>query len=437
MKRKKKSHGHYCRICGERKANEKFSGRGHASHICKACHSLPLARRNELENINKIDRIQGNFFLSKENIKRLKKYASDKRYPESSQYAQNALDDFYRRMDEYNGNNVVYNGPTEPVIYSELDATLKTEILSRMEELIAGFIDNMEYIPDEDDMREIFSEISEEFSDEVNYSEPEPFSPADYYGGLDYDFIRQQLEAGATLEEVFADDFADDTEDDFDEGYEEDEEDVETPKKVLTPDETMIAVYNELLDKVINEFREDGFDPPTYLDSLVVAETDRLKIRYLIRDDLPALLSIMKKPEVMYAWEHGFSKSETRKWLNRQLTRYHKDSYGYFAVTLKDSGKLIGQAGLMKTDINGENVVELGYIFDNSVWGHGYCTEAAKACIEMAFDKFGIDKLYCTVRPENEPSIRVAKRLGMVETGEFIKTYDKKEMLHLIYVLNK
>lgn len=33
----KKPHGHYCRICGQRKANEKFSGRGHAAHICKAC----------------------------------------------------------------------------------------------------------------------------------------------------------------------------------------------------------------------------------------------------------------------------------------------------------------------------------------------------------------------------------------------------------------
>lgn len=33
----KKPHGHYCRICGQHKANEKFSGRGHAAHICKAC----------------------------------------------------------------------------------------------------------------------------------------------------------------------------------------------------------------------------------------------------------------------------------------------------------------------------------------------------------------------------------------------------------------
>ncbi|MCL1843690.1 MAG: hypothetical protein FWF79_07745 [Defluviitaleaceae bacterium] len=33
----KKQRGHFCRICHQRKSNEKFSGRGHAAHICKAC----------------------------------------------------------------------------------------------------------------------------------------------------------------------------------------------------------------------------------------------------------------------------------------------------------------------------------------------------------------------------------------------------------------
>jgi len=34
---KKKPTGHFCRICGRRRANEKFGGRGHALHICKDC----------------------------------------------------------------------------------------------------------------------------------------------------------------------------------------------------------------------------------------------------------------------------------------------------------------------------------------------------------------------------------------------------------------
>lgn len=43
----KKPQGHYCKVCGQRKANEKFSGKGHASHICKACAPLSAAEKAE------------------------------------------------------------------------------------------------------------------------------------------------------------------------------------------------------------------------------------------------------------------------------------------------------------------------------------------------------------------------------------------------------
>ena len=39
-----KRHGHYCKVCGEYKANEKFSGKGHAAHICKTCAALALIK---------------------------------------------------------------------------------------------------------------------------------------------------------------------------------------------------------------------------------------------------------------------------------------------------------------------------------------------------------------------------------------------------------
>ena len=47
-----KKHGHYCKVCGEYKANEKFSGKGHAAHICKSCASLPPEKQAE-QNDNK------------------------------------------------------------------------------------------------------------------------------------------------------------------------------------------------------------------------------------------------------------------------------------------------------------------------------------------------------------------------------------------------
>ena len=37
--------GHYCKICGEYKAHEKFSSKGHAAHICKVCSKLSAAEK--------------------------------------------------------------------------------------------------------------------------------------------------------------------------------------------------------------------------------------------------------------------------------------------------------------------------------------------------------------------------------------------------------
>jgi len=166
----------------------------------------------------------------------------------------------------------------------------------------------------------------------------------------------------------------------------------------------------------------------------VKLETERLIIRQFTNTDLPVLYEIMKKPEVMYAWEHGFTLEETQEWLARQQERY-KNGYGFLAVFLKSSGTIIGQAGLTTSEIDGQPVTEIAYIFDNVVWGNGYATEAAKALVRLAFDERGIVRLHCTVRPENVLSIRVAERLGFCRVGEYVKHYNGKEMPHLIYFL--
>ena len=74
----KKPHGHYCRVCGELKANEKFSGRGHAAHICKKCAALPLAERNEELALRRIEGMAFRY-LSEAEIKWLRGKMNDQR----------------------------------------------------------------------------------------------------------------------------------------------------------------------------------------------------------------------------------------------------------------------------------------------------------------------------------------------------------------------
>lgn len=170
---------------------------------------------------------------------------------------------------------------------------------------------------------------------------------------------------------------------------------------------------------------------------ITTLETSRLTLRPFEDGDLSALYEILRKPEVMYAWEHGFSLEETREWLKSQQDRYKKNGLGEWAVFLKATGALIGAAGLLEIELDGKPVMEIGYIFDNSVWGNGYATEAAKAFVDLAFRKLGLEKVYATIRPENLPSIRAAERLGFKHESEYVKVYNGKEMVHWIFMLEK
>jgi len=75
----KKYKGHYCKICGEIKANEQFTGKGHANHICKKCSKKTGAQQTEEIAINRIYKLVGYSNLSKQNREMLEAYLQDKR----------------------------------------------------------------------------------------------------------------------------------------------------------------------------------------------------------------------------------------------------------------------------------------------------------------------------------------------------------------------
>ena len=71
-----KKRGHYCKVCGEYKANEKFSGKGHAAHICKTCAALPPEKQAEEMTLTRLVNLP--WRLSKEQLSWLKKRMKDK-----------------------------------------------------------------------------------------------------------------------------------------------------------------------------------------------------------------------------------------------------------------------------------------------------------------------------------------------------------------------
>jgi RimJ/RimL family protein N-acetyltransferase len=75
----------------------------------------------------------------------------------------------------------------------------------------------------------------------------------------------------------------------------------------------------------------------------------------------------------------------------------------------KDSREIVGQIGLLKENIDGEEVWGIGYILTGAHYGKGYATEGAKDMADYAFHTLKAPKVICDIRPTNLPSIAVAE----------------------------
>jgi len=65
--------GHYCWVCGRTRANEKFSGKGHARHICRDCARLPREDHDRAQALMDIEGLLHQSNISARNIARLKR----------------------------------------------------------------------------------------------------------------------------------------------------------------------------------------------------------------------------------------------------------------------------------------------------------------------------------------------------------------------------
>lgn len=164
-----------------------------------------------------------------------------------------------------------------------------------------------------------------------------------------------------------------------------------------------------------------------------VLETERLLLREMTAADLPALSAILGDAPTMYAYEGAFTEAETREWLEKQLARYRMDGFGLWAAVLKESGEMIGQAGITWQQIEGERVPEIGYLFNRAFWHRGYAAEAAAACKRYAFDTLGFPEVYSIIRDTNIASINVALRNGMLLRKRFVKHYRGVDMPHFAF----
>ncbi len=168
---------------------------------------------------------------------------------------------------------------------------------------------------------------------------------------------------------------------------------------------------------------------------VMILETERLYLRKMDANDFDALCRILQDEETMYAYEGAFTDAEVQQWLDRQLARYAQYDFGLWAVVLKETAEMIGQCGLTVQPWNGEEVLEIGYLFERKYWHHGYATEAAIACKHYAFEVLGADEVCSIIRDTNTASQNVAIRNGMTVKDTWIKHYRGVDMPHYRYAV--
>lgn len=149
-------------------------------------------------------------------------------------------------------------------------------------------------------------------------------------------------------------------------------------------------------------------------------ETDHLILRDMTENDRDALAAILADAETMKYYPRPYDEAGVRRWLDWTFENYRKHGFGLWAVTLKETGEFIGDCGITMQPVHGEWLPEIGYHINRAYWRQGYASEAAAACIALAFERFGFPAVYSYMSAANEPSWRTAMKNGMT----FVEEYD-------------
>lgn len=142
--------------------------------------------------------------------------------------------------------------------------------------------------------------------------------------------------------------------------------------------------------------------------------TDRLIIRRFEQNDWMDLYEYLSDEEVVKFEPYDiYSENQAKE---EAISR--AGSKAFYAVCLRENGKLIGNLYLGKGDFD---TWELGYVFNRKFQGLGYATEGAGALLEYAFTHLGARRIIAMCSPKNENSWKLLERLHMRREGKLLQ----------------
>ena len=153
-------------------------------------------------------------------------------------------------------------------------------------------------------------------------------------------------------------------------------------------------------------------------------ETERLILRTFREEDAADLYEYLKEPMVhCFACMKVASMDEAK----RAALERTKDNEYYFAIVLKETGKVIGEIDAMpETPAPDEKNAILDtfspcWMLHPDYHGKGYAFEAAQAFFDYLFSQKGARRIYAYTEDYNAASQKLCEKLGMRREGLFVE----------------
>ena len=151
---------------------------------------------------------------------------------------------------------------------------------------------------------------------------------------------------------------------------------------------------------------------------------DRLLLRPLTSRDIDALLAYRGREDVCrYVPFEPMTREDITERLTGQWARTELTGEGQ-SLTL---GAEVSQTGELAGDIilfwHSEEHAggEIGYVFNPSLGGRGYATEAVTMMLRLGFEELGMHRIIARIDERNDPSVRLARRVGMRQEARLVE----------------
>lgn len=168
-----------------------------------------------------------------------------------------------------------------------------------------------------------------------------------------------------------------------------------------------------------------------------ILETERLRLRPFTENDAEEVFTYCRNPKLgnNAGWQPHTTVEESQ---NIIRTVFMSQS-NIWAVTLKDSGMLIGCAGIIP-DPKRLNVRTrmIGYWLGETYWGQGYMSETVQKLLNYGFNTLHLNLISAHCYRHNQRSRNVLERNGFIYEGalrQAEQTYDGYTYDHLCYYI--